>query len=88
MQIGFGKDEIRELAAAVAGEMLRQQMSVGAVRPIYPHEDVAKMLGVSNYQLHEWRKKGLIKGSRIGKGYTYLGSELLRVMAENEVDGL
>jgi len=86
MQFALSKHEIKELAAAVAEEVARQQVAASRYKPLYTHEEAANLLGLCNHQLHIWRKEGRIKASRIGKRYLYKGAEIARMIDDNEVD--
>jgi excisionase family DNA binding protein len=54
----------------------------GDIRPnaVYTIRDVCRILKVSDATMRRWVKDGKIRGSRVGRAYRFLGSQLLTAL--------
>jgi excisionase family DNA binding protein len=61
--------------------------SDGEIRPnaVYTIREVCQILKISDATMRRWVKDGKIRGSRVGRAYRFLGSQLLEALGTPSV---
>lgn len=89
MHLVFDEQTLRQLIRPIVAEIIagiaeaeRRGPGKPQPAPLLTYREAAKFLGVSERQLYQWEKAGLVKATRLGKLVKYHRDELERIARE------
>jgi hypothetical protein len=88
MRLEFSQEELRKLVTEVAAALVPRIVEEIKTpdRLVWPHNELAKTLGISAKTLAGYRDQGLIVGSQPGRGWLYAREAVLRFLADTQVN--
>jgi hypothetical protein len=81
MQVAFSPEDLRPLISAIVAE-LAVHLAPMDDRLAAPEPEAARIIGINSHQLRDCRRRGEIKGRKIGKTWVYSREALARFLAE------
>ncbi len=82
MKLDLEADDLRPLVRAVVAEILGSLPDLAPERLAFPEVEAAQLLGLPSHRLREARRRGELKGTRVGRAIVYQRGELLRYLAD------
>jgi hypothetical protein len=88
MRLEFSESDIKRLVETVAATLIPKLIEEikSPDRLVWPHNELAKALGVSTRTLADYRDDGKIVGSQPGRGWVYSREDVLRFLAKTRVN--
>lgn len=84
IKIEFSADDLRPLVTSVVADVLAAAERLPADRLGYNEAEAASLLGLAKHQLRDLRLRGEAKATKLGKGWVYARTELMRLLSTED----